>query len=674
MIRATLRKELVVLWTSPVPYVACALVNVAVAVLFIDTLRAREQAVFQPLVPLVGFLILAVAPALTMRTIAEEARTGTLDVLLVAPRTTTSLVVAKWLAVTVTVVAVVAPVGIHAVFLRWWGAPDTAPMVTGTVGLLLLAASVTAVGVAASALTSSLPVAAMGAFVVTLLAWFVQPSPSSSGLRTLSARLSLSERVRGFAGGAIDSGSIAFFLVLTLVAGAVATAAVAGRRARVGRRPVAIAAVAVVALLVLQTWADDHDRLIDLTAGNTLSLTSPTERLVQDLPSRLRITAFISDDAPGRVEAVALLDRYEHANRRIQARVLDPLEHPGEVRRLGVDPTSGGVALEMGGRVEHAAAPLEQDLTTAIARLRRGALPRVCITSGHGELDATSTLSNGFSAAVAVLVANGYEVGTIDLLATPSVPPSCGAVIVPGPSTPLGPAGTALRRWHDQDGRLLVLAESDLHADLDSLLAGTGLTLTGGVVAEGDPGSVIAGDPTSPIIRRYSTGNPVVRNLPPTFFVGAGGIEVDAVTAGGQVRGRTVNRLADSSSSSLLVEDPHADVGIARPGPITVMAAVDDSENVGGVVHRKRLVLVADADFASNAFVGEAGNARLLVQAVDWLTVDDALVSITSNLAEPRPLALTDARRSYALLLTAGIIPGLALIAGGFVWALRRRA
>jgi len=671
MIRATLRKELVVLWTSAVPYVACALVNLTVGVLFVDTLRAREQAVFQPLIPLVGFLVLAVAPALTMRTIADEARSGTLDVLLVATSRTASVVIAKWLAATVTVLAVFAPVGIHAVLLQWWGSPDTAPMITGALGLTLLAAAVTAVGIAASALTRSLPVAAMGAFVLTLLAWFVQPTPASSALRGVSARLSLSERVRGFAGGAIDSGSIVFFVVLTLVAGTVAVTAVAARRAGSGWRRGGGTVVATLVLLMGQTWADDHDRLIDLTAEHSLSLTSQTKAVVADLPSRLRITAFMSDDAPGRVEAVALLDRYEHANRRIVARVLDPLEHPGELRRLDVDPVAGGVALELGSRVEHAAAPLEQDLSTAIARLRRGSLPRLCLTSGHGELDPTSTLSNGFSAAVAVLMANGYDVGTVDLLANPSVPPDCGAVIVAGPATPLGPAGEALRRWHQDDGRLLVLAESDLDAGLDALLRGSGLSLTGGVVAEGDPGSVMAGDPTSPIIRRYSSGNPVVRNLPPTFLVGTGGIEVDDDRS---VPGRTVNRLADSSATSLLVEDPHADAGRARTGPITVMAAVDDSHNVGGVVHRRRLVLVADADFASNAFVGEAGNARFLVQAVDWLTVDDALISITSNLAAPRPLELTDARRRYALLLTVAIIPALALLAGAFVWALRRRA
>lgn len=242
--------------------------------------------------------------------------------------------------------------------------------------------------------------------------------------------------------------------------------------------------------------------------------------------------------------------------------------------------------------------------------------------------------------------------------------------MVPGPATDLGPAGDALAEWYRDDGRLLVLAESGFDAGLDALLEGTGIVLAGGVVAEGDPGSVLEGDPTAPVIRRYTSANPVVRNLPPTFLVGTGGIDLDEA----EVPGRTLNRLADTSASSLLIDDPTAAEATGRPGPITVMAAVDDSYNRDGTVGRRRLVVVADADFAGNAFVDQAGNARLLVQALDWLTVDESLVSITSNLAEPRPLELTDARRAYALTLTAGIIPALILLAGAGVWALRRSA
>lgn len=670
MTRATLRKELVSLWTSPVPYVVCALVNVAVGVLFIGTLRARQQAVFQPMVPLAGFLLLAVAPALSMRTIAEETRSGTLDVLLVSRVGIGRLVVAKWLAATVTLVALFSPIAVHAVLLMWWGEPDTAPMLTGLLGLVLLAGAATAVGVAASSLTSSLPVAAMGAFVVTLLGWFIQPSPASATLRSLSARLSISERVRGVAGGAIDTGAVSFFVAVTAACLLVSAVAVARRRSGPPRRTAALVIALVVVIVVGQGWIDDHSRLIDLTSGRSLSLSSETKALLRDLPAPLEITAFIDGQAPGRVDAVALLDRYERTNRKVGARVLDPADRPGELQRLGIDATFGGVALELDGEIERAAAVTEQDVTAAIARLRRGELPRVCLTSGHGELDPSSTLSNGLSRAVGLLTDNGYDVGTVDLLGASAVPPDCGAVLVVGPASPLGDAAEVLKRWYEDDGRLLVLAESDFDAGLDALLAGSGLSLTGGVVAEGDPESVIEGDPTAPIIRRYSSGNPVVRNLPPTFLVGTGGVDVDDT----EVSGRTINRLADTSASSLLVDDASADASTARPGPITVMAAVDESANIGGTVHRRRMVVVADADFLTNAFVDQAGNARLLVQAVDWLTVDDSLVSITSNLAEPRPLELTDARRSYALALTAGIVPALALLAGALVWALRRRA
>lgn len=671
MIRATLRKELVSLWTSPVPYVACALVNIMVAVLFVGTLRAREQAVFQPMIPLAGFLVLAVAPMLTMRTVADETRTGTLDVLLASRAPIARVVIAKWVAALATVVAVFAPIASHAALLLWWGEPDTAPMLTGLFGLVVLAAAATAIGVAASALTSSLPVAAMGAFVVMLLGWFVQPSPASAALRSLGARLSISERVRGVAGGGIDTGSLGFFAAVTLAGLVIATAAVAQRRAGRPLRVWAGAGVVLVGLIAGQIWLDDNSRLVDLTAERSLSLTSQTQDLLTDLPGPMRITAFIGAKEPGRVEAVALLDRYERANRKIGGRVLDPLSQPGELLRLGVDRVFGGVAVELEGEIELAPAATEQDISLAVARLRRGELPRLCLTAGHGELEPSSTLSNGFSRAVGLLQDNGYETGVIDLLARPSVPAGCGAVLAIGPAAPLGETTDALRRWYADDGRLLVLAESGLDADLNPLLDGTGISLLGGVVVESDPGSVIEGDSTAPLIRRYSSGNPVVRNLAPTFLVGAGGIEVDDDDV---TPGRTLNRLGDTSGASLLVADPADPEAEVTPGPITVMAAVDDSKNIDGRGHRRRAVVVADADFLSNGFISQAGNARFLVQAVDWLTVDDSLVSITSNLAEPRPLELTDARRSYALLLTAGLIPALALVIGGLVWALRRRA
>jgi ABC-type uncharacterized transport system involved in gliding motility auxiliary subunit len=89
-------------------------------------------------------------------------------------------------------------------------------------------------------------------------------------------------------------------------------------------------------------------------------------------------------------------------------------------------------------------------------------------------------------------------------------------------------------------------------------------------------------------------------------------------------------------------------------------------------VRRTRVVVVGDVDFATNDFVDQAGNAALLVRSLDWLTLGEDLVTVSANLARPRPLDLTAGRLSYARFLTAVLVPALFLLAGAVVWAVRR--
>lgn len=675
-VRATVGKDLVALWTSPVPWVSGAVFHLALGVLSVDTMQARQQAVFQPVVPIAGFLLLVAVPVLAMRSLADERRTGTLDVLLAVPVRPLALVVGKWLALVATVVAVASPVALHAVLLAWWGSPDAGPIIAGALGLVLLAAMASSVGLFTSSLTSSQAVAALSASFVLLLGWFLRPSTASVALRTTTARLSINERLRSFAAGAIDLGDVGFFVGLA-AAGVLAAAAVValgrGRgTARSARDGAVLAAVAVVAL-VGQWQLDERGRLFDLTEESSLSLTAETEDVLDAVDDTVEITAFLRDDQPGRDAAAALLDRYEDASRRIVARVVDPADAPGELRRLGVDPASPGVALEAAdGAIEVVPAAIESDITLGLARLTRGELPVLCLTRGHGELDPDERGVVGFASAASLLVDNGYDVRGIDLL-TGDVPDACGAVLVAGPASSFGDvddpgSGAARLAAHlDAGGRVGLFLETGFTTGLESLARDRGIDVLGGIVAEGEADSVFAGDPTAPLIRRYSSGSPIVRNLPPTFFVTAGGLEVVEDAPG------VVVRLADSSPASLLIADVDGDESTAVPGPITVAAASEIAANVDQVPVRSRLVVVADVDVFGNAFVDEAANGRFLVQLVDWLTVDDDLVSVSSNLAEPRPLALTGARRDYARTLTAMIVPGLFLVAGGLVWAIRRR-
>lgn len=232
MIRAVAGKDLRTLWTSPVPYVVGAGFQAALGLLMVDQLAARDQAVLQPLFPLAGFLLLLVVPIVTMRTFAEEARSGTLDQLLAVPVRVGALVLAKWLAAWLTVLVLTAPAAVFVVLTALWGDPDRGPVIAGFVGLAVLGALATALGVLASTCTESQPIAAMAALFASMVGWFAHVGDPAVGDAGLLAAVSLSERLRLFAGGAVDTGDLTFFVAGTAAALVLAAAVVELRRLR----------------------------------------------------------------------------------------------------------------------------------------------------------------------------------------------------------------------------------------------------------------------------------------------------------------------------------------------------------------------------------------------------------------------------------------------------------
>ena len=226
------RNDLRVLWSTPIPYVVGALFQALLGVLFVDQLQGRSQALTQPLYPLLGFLLLVTVPIISMRSIAEEARSGTLDLLLAVPTSTASIVAGKWLATATTVLLVVLPASAHAAMVALFGEPERGPMVAGLLGVTLLIAALSAIGVLASAATSSSPVAAMVAFVVSAVLWFAGAARSTVSAGGVLDHLSLSERLRTFAAGAVDTADVGFLVALVVLGLGAATAVLDLRRSR----------------------------------------------------------------------------------------------------------------------------------------------------------------------------------------------------------------------------------------------------------------------------------------------------------------------------------------------------------------------------------------------------------------------------------------------------------
>ncbi len=231
MTYTVMRKELKVLWASPLPYVLGAAFHATLGVLAWSQIVTRGQAVFQPLVPIAGLLLLLVAPILASRTFAEEIRAGTLELLLAIPVRRFALVVGKYLAVAVTLAALLAPAAVFAFLLTVYGDPDPGPIVTGFLGLVLLCAALAGVGVLGSSLTRSQPLAAIGSLFAVLVLWFAHTGSEAVAGGFFGA-FSISERLRGFAGGAIDLGDLTFFVSIAIVTLAAAMAAVESHRFR----------------------------------------------------------------------------------------------------------------------------------------------------------------------------------------------------------------------------------------------------------------------------------------------------------------------------------------------------------------------------------------------------------------------------------------------------------
>ena len=676
MIRTILRKDLVSTWAGPVPFVVGATFQAVVGILMVNQLEVRSQAVIQPLFPVAGFLLLLVIPVLTMRTFAEEARAGTLDLLLAVPVPPGALVVAKWLSAWLTTLAVLVPSLVFGVLVELWGEPDRGPVVAGFVGLTLLAAAVTAIGVLASACTESQPIAAMTALFASVVVWFAHVGGDAVSTGGLLPAISFSERLRIFAVGRDRHRRRR-----VLRRGRPCDARVCLHRRRPPaqamspvRRRLVFTVLVLVVMIGLVRVADDRRRLFDLTDGDTLTLSSQTEDVVRALDDEVRITVFVRRSEPGRVEAISILDRYRRLSGRIDVDVIDPDGAPGEVARLGVDPLVGGVVVEMGDRRETVPFATEGDLTGALARLLRDGTDTVCATTGHGERGTNDTDLSGLSDLRGLVERDGYRVVDIDLLAAASIPDDCTAVLVAAPTAPFGDAAEVeLARWVDADGRLLLLTDPlSEQTPGAATLAELGLTVERGVVFEGDAANVVAGDVSAPIVDRYPSASPVVRGLPPTFFPLVQEIAVDDGATGD---GLTAGTLAETTEASYLERNPVTadfDPDDDRPGPITVVAAADRSRLVGTDVRRTRVVVTGDVDFASNNSIREAGNAQLIRQAIAWLTETEDLVAVSPNLPRDRPLRLTDARTTYARVLTMGVVPGLFLLAGAMVWAMRR--
>ncbi len=234
-ILAIANKELRSYFASPIAYAVVGFFALAFGFMFYSFLHAFgmqslrmgqmgmggpvniNQMMIRPLVMQISVIVLFMLPMVTMRTYAEEKRSGTIELLLTSPVTDWQIILGKFLGALGLYASMLLVTLPSVAVLFWYGNPDWKPVATSYLGLLLLGASFIAFGLFVSSTTKNQIVAGVLTFVLLLMlllvSWLRDFGLGPLGSTIVSA-LSIFERFDDFSKGVVDTKQIVYYLSL----------------------------------------------------------------------------------------------------------------------------------------------------------------------------------------------------------------------------------------------------------------------------------------------------------------------------------------------------------------------------------------------------------------------------------------------------------------------------
>ena len=168
----------------------------------------------RPLLQNVSVVALFVLPLITMRTYAEEKRSGTIELLLTSPLTDFQIIMGKFLGAVALYSLMLAVTLPHMAVLFIYGNPEWKPIATGYLGLLLMGASFISMGLWISSLTKNQIVAGMITFAMFLLLWTISWAIDSArpGMQKVLTALSITEHFDDFSKGVIAVRHLVYYI------------------------------------------------------------------------------------------------------------------------------------------------------------------------------------------------------------------------------------------------------------------------------------------------------------------------------------------------------------------------------------------------------------------------------------------------------------------------------
>ena len=689
---AIYKKELRAYLTSMTGYIFMAVLLAVTSLYYVANCLVGGYPVFGAILSSVYFVLLIIVPVLTMRSMAEEKRQKTDQLLMTAPVSLWKIVLGKYLAMVTIFLISMAILCLYPLILLQFGSVSLPMAYTAILGYTLFGAACLAIGLFLSAVTESQVIAAVLTFGVLFFLNMASGIANVIGagglLASILNALCIYQPFINFVQGMFDLTGILYYVTVIVLALFLTVQLLQKKHGTYRASMVVLACVAAV--------------LVNLTAGKL-----PSQYLKYDVSDQKLFTAGdqtaeivkgLDEDIPlyliaqqGSEDATLqeLLDRYAGLSSRIKVETKDPVLYPNFVSQYTSENLSENSVLVVGQNRSKAvdyydiyqysmdystySSSLssfdgEGQITSAIAYVTAEDMPVVYTLTGHDEAELSTTVTSSIEK-------ENIELKSLSLLTEEAVPEDAKAVIIYGSISDISEdEKNKLEAYMEQGGQIVMLlgyTDKDT-PNLDSLLGDYGIALADGLVLEGDSQHHLPNYPyyLLPDIQSSAyTSDVSSRYVLLAFAQGM----TEAADISEDLTYESLLTTSAKSYSKTNLESENLDqeegdiVGPFDLGAV-VTKTIDEDTEAKLIVFSSETLLDEQVDSMVSG-----GNSTLFLNVMSQLVDHESTVSIEPKSMSTEYLTVPAGSAIFWGILTIILIPLLLLATGGIIWFGRRK-
>jgi len=423
----------------------------------------------------------------------------------------------------------------------------------------------------------------------------------------------------------------------------------------------------------------------DWSANGRNTLSNATISLLREMPEPVVIKSYARETPLLRKHIVNLVASYQRHKSNLSLEFLNPDLEPDRVRELRIS-VEGEMVLHYQGRTMQLREFNEQALSNVLQRLARSNERRIVFLQGHGERDPLGDAAYDLLGWTRQLAEKGFQVETLNLAQAAEVPEKTTLLVIASPQVELLAGEVSIiKDYVVQGGHLLWLSDPNKLKSLKPLAEQLAVTFQPGTIIDpniAQVGMTLFGvdDPRIALVVQYND-HPLVEGFAMnTLFPVAGSLmtQSDSEWQHDAFLQTMSNSWAETQQQTGQIT---FDIESDFAGPLTIALAISrslptlesDAELVDKKNNEQRVVVIADSDFLSNAFLGMAGNQQLAMNIVNWLSRDEQFISIPVKTAMDASLQFSDTEIGLIGGIFLFVLPSGLIISGIIIWHRRRK-